>query len=137
MLLWSATCPPKCATAWCCARIFTGPKPKANFPVLLTRTPYDKRGEMDFGPMAAARGYVVVAQDVRGRYTSEGEWYTFKYESQDGYDTVEWAAALALFQRQGGDVRRLVRWRHADARRHRRPAAPGRNPAGRDRLQLS
>ena len=27
-------------------------------------------------------------------YTSEGEWYPFKYESQDGYDTVEWAAAL-------------------------------------------
>src|ERR1700733_10522811 len=70
------------------------PKADGKFPVLLTRTPYDKRGEMDFGPMAAARGYVVIAQDVRGRYTSEGEWYTFKYESQDGYDTVEWAAAL-------------------------------------------
>ena len=70
------------------------PKAEGKFPVLLTRTPYDKRGEMDFGPLAAARGYVVVAQDVRGRYTSEGEWYTFKYESQDGYDTVEWAAAL-------------------------------------------
>ena len=70
------------------------PKADGKFPVLLTRTPYDKRGEMDFGPMAAAHGYVVVAQDVRGRYTSEGEWYTFKYESPDGYDTVEWAAAL-------------------------------------------
>jgi putative CocE/NonD family hydrolase len=42
----------------------------------------------------AARGYVVIAQDVRGRFTSDGEWYTFKNESQDGYDTVEWAAAL-------------------------------------------
>jgi uncharacterized protein len=42
----------------------------------------------------AARGYVVVAQDVRGRYRSEGDWYPFKNESQDGYDTVEWAAAL-------------------------------------------
>ncbi len=70
------------------------PKAEGKFPVLLTRTPYDKRGEMDFGPMAAARGYVVVAEDVRGRYTSEGEWYTFKNESQVGYDTVEWAAAL-------------------------------------------
>ena len=70
------------------------PKADGKFPVLLTRTPYDKRGEIDFGPMAAARGYVVVVQDVRGRFTSEGEWYTFKYESQDGYDTVEWAAAL-------------------------------------------
>ena len=42
----------------------------------------------------AARGYVVIEQDVRGRFTSDGEWYTFKNESQDGYDTVEWAAAL-------------------------------------------
>ncbi|HMD86330.1 MAG TPA: CocE/NonD family hydrolase [Terriglobia bacterium] len=70
------------------------PKADGKFPVLLTRTPYDKRGEMDFGPTAAARGYVVISQDVRGRYSSEGEWYTFKNESQDGYDTVEWAAAL-------------------------------------------
>jgi uncharacterized protein len=31
---------------------------------------------------------------VRGRYTSEGEWYTFIHESNDGYDTIEWAAAL-------------------------------------------
>ncbi len=29
-----------------------------------------------------------------GRYSSEGEWYPFKYETQDGYDTIEWAAAL-------------------------------------------
>jgi putative CocE/NonD family hydrolase len=33
-------------------------------------------------------------QDVRGRYTSEGEWYPFRHESADGYDTVEWVAAL-------------------------------------------
>ena len=70
------------------------PKADGKFPVLLTRTPYDRRSEIDFGPLAAARGYVVVAQDVRGRFGSRGEWYTFKYESQDGYDTVEWAAAL-------------------------------------------
>ena len=40
------------------------------------------------------RGFMVVVQDVRGRYTSEGEWYPFKHETDDGYDTVEWAAAL-------------------------------------------
>jgi putative CocE/NonD family hydrolase len=64
------------------------------FPVLLTRTPYDKSNSAAFGQKAAARGYIVVVQDVRGRYTSEGEWYPFKYETDDGYDTVEWAAAL-------------------------------------------
>ncbi len=71
------------------------PTSPGKFPVLLQRTPYDKRGGADFGLKAAARGYVVIVQDVRGRYTSEGEWYTFKHESEDGYDTVEWAAALA------------------------------------------
>src|SRR5713226_3666858 len=70
------------------------PKADGKFPVLLVRTPYDKTGTIGFGLRAAARGYAVIAQDVRGRFTSEGEWYTFKYESQDGYDTVEWAAAL-------------------------------------------
>src|SRR3989442_5421194 len=70
------------------------PKAEGKFPVLLVRTPYDKTGSMGFGLRAAARGYAVIALDVRGRFESEGEWYPFKNESQDGYDTVEWAAAL-------------------------------------------
>jgi len=70
------------------------PNAEGKFPVLLVRTPYDKTNETNFGLKGAARGYVVIAQDVRGRFASEGDWYTFKYESQDGYDTVEWAAAL-------------------------------------------
>src|SRR5215467_1935566 len=71
------------------------PKADGKFSVLLQRTPYNKGdGESDFGRRAASLGYVVIIQDVRGRYTSEGEWYPFKNESNDGYDTVEWAAAL-------------------------------------------
>ena len=70
------------------------PKSEGKFPVLLTRTPYDKNGAVGFCLQAATHGYAVIAQDVRGRYASEGDWYPFKYESQDGYDTVEWAAAL-------------------------------------------
>jgi uncharacterized protein len=70
------------------------PKAEGKYPVLLVRTPYDKQWISGFGHKAATRGYVVIAQDVRGRFESEGEWYTFKNESQDGYDTVEWAAAL-------------------------------------------
>src|SRR5205814_1713725 len=70
------------------------PKADGKYPVLLVRTPYDKQGVSGFGYRGAARGYVVVAQDVRGRFESEGEWYTFRHESQDGYDTVEWAAEL-------------------------------------------
>ncbi|MGB7548965.1 MAG: CocE/NonD family hydrolase, partial [Terracidiphilus sp.] len=67
---------------------------EGSFPVLLQRTPYNKDNTDDFARQAAARGYLVVVQDVRGRYTSEGEWYPFKFETADGYDTVEWAAAL-------------------------------------------
>jgi len=70
------------------------PKADGQFPVLLQRTPYNKSGEVAFGLKAAASGYVVIVQDVRGRYTSEGDFYTFRHESNDGYDTVEWAAAL-------------------------------------------
>jgi putative CocE/NonD family hydrolase len=70
------------------------PDAPGKFPVLLERTPYDKDGGVEFGIKAAQHGYVAIIQDTRGRYTSEGVWYPFKYESQDGYDTVEWAAGL-------------------------------------------
>ena len=70
------------------------PAAEGKYPVLLTRTPYDKNNGAAFGQMGALRGYMVVVQDVRGRYTSDGDWYTFKNEPNDGFDTVEWAAAL-------------------------------------------
>jgi len=70
------------------------PAAEGKYPVLLTRTPYNKDNSARFGQMGAARGFMVVIQDVRGRFTSEGEWYPFKHETEDGYDTVEWAAAL-------------------------------------------
>ncbi len=70
------------------------PKADGKFPVLLQRTPYNKTNGIRFGLRAAARGFVVIFQDVRGRYSSDGDWYTFRHESDDGYDSVEWAAAL-------------------------------------------
>lgn len=70
------------------------PRAEGKYPVLLQRTPYDKNYSRNFGMKGSARGYIVVVQDVRGRFTSDGEWYTFRHEAQDGYDTVEWAAAL-------------------------------------------
>src|SRR5882672_12203507 len=60
------------------------PKADGKFPVLLQRTPYDKNNGVEFGIKAAAQGYVVIFEDVRGRYASEGEWYTFKNEPNDG-----------------------------------------------------
>ena len=72
------------------------PKSAGKFPVILMRTPYDKSVGWAVSPVfrIVPRGYVVIIQDVRGRYTSEGEWYPFKHEQADGFDTVEWAAAL-------------------------------------------
>jgi putative CocE/NonD family hydrolase len=70
------------------------PAGEGPFYVLLVRTPYDKTNFATFGPKGVAHGFMVVAQDVRGRYESEGEWYPFKHETEDGYDAVEWAAAL-------------------------------------------
>ncbi len=66
------------------------------FPVILMRTPYDKSVNWAVSPAhkMVQRGYVVIIQDVRGRYTSEGEWYPFRHEQADGFDSVEWAAAL-------------------------------------------
>ncbi len=64
------------------------------FPVLLQRTPYNRTEEVDLGNGLATHGYIVVIQDVRGRFDSAGEFYPFRNESADGYDSVEWAATL-------------------------------------------
>lgn len=70
----------------------------APVPVLVKRTPYDKSlpliRMLSLDPLlAATRGYAVMIQDTRGRYRSEGEFYPFRDEASDGYDTVEWAAS--------------------------------------------
>jgi hypothetical protein len=70
------------------------PSAPGKFPVILERTPYDRRNGVGFGIKAASAGYVFISQDVRGRNGSEGDWYPFKFEPSDGYDTIEWAAAL-------------------------------------------
>jgi len=78
------------------------PKAEGRFPVLLARSPYNKEGAGKFPVKAAGRGYVVVIQDCRGRFASEGEWYPFKNEAEDGYDTIEWAAQLPYSNGKGG-----------------------------------
>jgi putative CocE/NonD family hydrolase len=67
------------------------PKAKGKFPVILMRTPYDKSNGLTIAPayQVAGHGYVIIVQDVRGRYTSEGEFYAFRHEIADGYDAVE------------------------------------------------
>ena len=61
-------------------------------PMLLTRTPYGKGNEENGARWFARRGYAVLAQDVRGKHGSEGEFTVQSRASEDGYDTVGWAA---------------------------------------------
>jgi putative CocE/NonD family hydrolase len=76
------------------------PETGDRLPTLLTRTPYNKdeirhAAWSGIDPVGTARaGFVVVVQDVRGRYASEGQWQPFASERCDGYDTIEWAADL-------------------------------------------
>lgn len=75
------------------------------FPVLIERTPYDKRGvsvreksvrepEPKARPRIArhfaAAGYAVVFQDCRGRFGSEGVFTKYLAEADDGVDTLDW-----------------------------------------------
>ncbi|MBT2533730.1 CocE/NonD family hydrolase [Arthrobacter sp. ISL-48] len=71
------------------------------WPTLVVRTPYNKGGAADnvwngFSPTEVARsGFIMVIQDVRGRYASDGVWEPLRHEGPDGFDTIAWAAQLA------------------------------------------
>ncbi len=68
------------------------------YPVLLTRLPYNKDFPAGLAFLDLLRlaesGYIVVVQDVRGRFASEGHFRSFEQEFTDGFDTVEWATQL-------------------------------------------
>lgn len=61
-------------------------------PVILIRTPLNKTSMGYISYYFASQGYVVAVQDVRGRFSSEGNWEPFINEGEDGYDAIEWLA---------------------------------------------
>ena len=65
-------------------------------PILLQRTPYDKSSQriVDAAEYFASNGYVVVLQDHRGRYASEGKFTKYLGEGQDGFDSIAHLAQL-------------------------------------------
>lgn len=69
-------------------------------PVILMRTQYGKTGAQvqpwryQSPDWFASHCYLVVIQDVRGQGTSGGTFDEFTHDRDDGYDSVEWAAAL-------------------------------------------
>jgi putative CocE/NonD family hydrolase len=60
------------------------------FPVVLLRTPYDKRGKKWLADALVSKGYAVVVQDVRGQVASEGVFSPVVNERSDGLDTLDW-----------------------------------------------
>src|SRR5690625_3648758 len=82
------------------------PNQEGVYPVLLTRLPYNKNlpdfSHRYLDPIRLAmNGYIVIIQDVRGRFASEGEFVPMLQEFKDGYDAVEWASKLPY---SNGDV---------------------------------
>jgi putative CocE/NonD family hydrolase len=76
------------------------PARAGRFPALLQRTPYNRADSFavvvsaGIEPLrAVAAGYVVMIQDTRGRFGSEGVFTPFFDEGRDGVDTIEWLAA--------------------------------------------
>ncbi|WP_433966559.1 CocE/NonD family hydrolase [Tunturiibacter gelidiferens] len=72
------------------------PDAPGQFPVIIARTPYNKSTQVGnhlaMGGYFAARGYVYVAQDVRGRGDSDGLFIPYRNDGPDGYDSIEWCA---------------------------------------------
>src|SRR6185369_12259489 len=88
------------------SQIYTPAQASEKLPILLLRTPYGT------GPLNAARiatalpelnadGYIIVSQDIRGRFKSEGQFVMLRQprdpkdktaidESTDAYDSIDW-----------------------------------------------
>ena len=87
-------------------------------PVLLVRTPYGKGADLLPGyHVFLESGYVVVVQDVRGRFGSEGYFRPPEQERNDGYDTLNWIAAQPWSNGRigmlGGSYLGIVQWQAA------------------------
>ena len=80
---------------------------EGSFPVILERTPYGKhlasRSELDAGEQKprsrleiaryfVEQGYILVYQDCRGRYGSQGKFIKYLSDGEDGFDTIDWIA---------------------------------------------
>ncbi len=91
------------------------PDAPGEFPVLLMRSPYGNGGAGNRYPkVAVEKGYVVVLQDTRGRYESEGIFDAMQSEALDGYDTQQWIASQPWFNGKigtfGGSYVGFTQW---------------------------
>jgi uncharacterized protein len=66
------------------------PKKQGKLPVILVRTPYNKSSEEWMKKAFRNLGIAAVVQDCRGKFKSEGEFYPFINEREDGLQTLRW-----------------------------------------------
>jgi len=111
------------------------PAQQGQWPVLVTRLPYnkDRRFPFEYPPFTKEKriflelnfdsarvveaGYVIVAQDTRGRFASEGEFEPFVHEVEDGADAITWVASQPWSSGQVGmfgvSYQGLTQWQAA------------------------
>ena len=95
------------------------PDADGRFPSILIRTPYNNNTDQAVaqGKWFAERGYVVIQGDVRGKFDSGGDFYPFKNEPDDGFDTDEWIAKQPWFDGKlgtmGGSYVGFTQWSQA------------------------
>jgi len=98
------------------------PRTSGTFPTVLMRTPYSNNMEpiIEKARSLANKGYVCVAQDVRGRWDSDGTHNPFHHHAEDGYDTQEWIGGQEWSNGKigmaGASYLGLVQWQSAPER---------------------
>lgn len=89
------------------------------FPVILERTPYGKtvdsrsertpsnprpKSRAEVAAFFVRQGYVVIYQDCRGRYGSEGAFVKYLSDGDDGFDTCAWIVRQPWSNRRIGTM---------------------------------
>ncbi len=98
------------------------PQASGAFPTVLMRTPYSNNMDMiiERARVFANDGYACVVQDIRGRWDSDGDYYPFHNDVDDGFDTQEWVGqqpwSNGKIGMAGGSYLGLVQWLSAPLR---------------------
>jgi len=95
------------------------PDEPGRFPAILVRTPYNNNTDVAVAQSRwfAERGYAVIQGDVRGKFDSAGDFYPFRHEPDDGFDTDEWIGRQPWFNGRlgtmGGSYVGYTQWSQA------------------------